>query len=190
MPLLDGIAADPKRSTTAFWLVTALLAVLLVGGVALPVAGAFGDRAEAIRAAQARLDAQARIVARADSIAAELAALEAAGADSGDLLAGGTDPLAGAELQTLLAGAVQAAGGRLVSTQVLPAEPAAPGFRLIRVRGTAALSARQLRDLLHALEGGLPRLLVRELTVRTADATGATMEVNLDVAGFRAEGTP
>lgn len=189
MRLPDRLVAS-KRSTTVFWLLTVLFAVLLTGGLGLPVVKAFADQAAAIHAAREQLDTLARVRLRADAIAGEEKTLKALGEDSGDLLSGATDPLAGAELQTRFASTVQDIGARLISTQILPADAEGPGFRRISVRGMAAVTAAQLRDLLHALEAGRPRLLIAALAIRTADPLGIQMEVNLDVVGYRADSAP
>lgn len=186
MPHPD-VAAPPRPGAARFWLATALL-LLLVAATVVPAVGAFRDQAAAIAAVEGRREAQSRILGRADSIAAELKALEAHGKDGSDLLSGATDAIAGAELQALVAAAVKSVGGKLVSTQSLNAEAAGPGFKRVVARATATITSRQLRDLLHGLEAGQPRLLIIDLALRATDARGAVLELTLDVAGFRAEG--
>jgi general secretion pathway protein M len=90
--------------------------------------------------------------------------------------------LARAELQGLLKRAVEEAGGELLSTQGLPAQK---DEREIAVRVRARGDARALQGMLYALEGTLPVLFVRTLSVDAAGEAGASkLLIALDVSAF------
>jgi general secretion pathway protein M len=90
--------------------------------------------------------------------------------------------LARAELQGLVKRAVEEAGGELLSTQGLPAQK---DEREIAVRVRARGDARALQGMLYALEGTLPVLFVRTLSVDAAGEAGASkLLIALDVSAF------
>jgi general secretion pathway protein M len=90
--------------------------------------------------------------------------------------------LARAELQGLVKRAVEQAGGELLSTQGLPAQK---DEREIAVRVRARGDARALQGMLYALEGTLPVLFVRTLSVDAAGEAGASkLLIALDVSAF------
>ncbi|HYC03326.1 MAG TPA: type II secretion system protein GspM [Azospirillaceae bacterium] len=188
MNLPDPLArtlADPRQAARLFWLVTAVLALLLVGGVVLPLVGLHGDLAASVAAETKRVEVWRRVIARSATIDAERAEIEAA-ASPLDYLQGATDALAGAALQAQLAGLVQEQGAVLVSSQTLEsgrAAPGTPGFSRVAVRLGAVVTPGQLRGLLHRLEAGQPLLVVDAMTLRPAEE--GRLELTLDLHGWR-----
>lgn len=95
--------------------------------------------------------------------------------------------LAGAELQGRVKRAVEEAGGEVLSTQGLPAQK---DEREIAVRVRARGDVRALQDMLYAIEGMLPVLFVRTLTVdATGEAGAGKLLIALDVSAFTARGS-
>jgi general secretion pathway protein M len=90
--------------------------------------------------------------------------------------------LARAELQGLVKRAVAEAGGELLSTQGLPAQK---DEREVAVRVRARGDVRALSSMLYALEGSLPVLFVRTLSVdATGEAGAGRLLIALDVSAF------
>jgi len=166
-------------------MVTAALALLLAGGVLLPLAGLFADMGEELALERRRVEAYRRVAARAAALPQERAEIEAA-ADPADYLRGASDALAGAALQAHLAALVQAAGGTVASSQTLARQGTAGAAPVpVTVRLAASVGPAALRDLLHAVEAGRPRLLAERLTVRAADPAGTRLDLVVDVRGWR-----
>lgn len=100
-------------------------------------------------------------------------------------LAGDTPALAGADLQAQLRARIEAAGGKLVSSQIVdPAKAEGQERRLVvkvRMSGNAAV----MLAVLHGLEGGEPALFIDSLTVNAARVAGSDeLVIQFDVSGF------
>jgi general secretion pathway protein M len=79
---------------------------------------------------------------------------------------GATPALAGATLQQRVQDIVKAAGGRLVSTQILPATPNEQP-PTVRVRIQLQGSTEQLLEVLYQLEESRPFLFVDQVSIRS-----------------------
>ena len=150
------------------------------------------------RAAETRLDAAAAtlarnrgVVAQADEIAREAAALRDVASRESLFLPGATEGQAAAALQDVVKAAVIAADARADSIQALEATSDGALTRIVmRVRLTA--DTKSLQSLLHALEAGRPVALLEEVYVRArafrADGQERNLDVRFDVVGFAQTG--
>lgn len=183
MTRLEMILADPARARRLHLAlstgVTALVLLLLVW----PLATLLLDQQAEVTAAEAELVAQSSLADRAQRLLDEQRELAALGGLPADYLAGGSHGLAAANLQELLAQRLAAAGGQLISTRILPVDEA--DDRFVSVRLDAAVSHAQLRILLHALEGGQPRLVVPALSVASAGDGADRLTLSLTATGLR-----
>ena len=174
-------ALTPKR-------LGALLAVaLLIVGPIVYIAWslhAAGLAAETIRS-------QSDILTRLQSRAASLRPEDVPGAGEGEsvLLPGETPALAGAALQRIVADAVEAAGGRVIETEIArvqTTEEEDPGRVDLRVSFDADIVS--LQAALLQLETGLPVLLIRSLDVQSAaeatEAASPPLRVLMLVGGY------
>lgn len=146
------------------------LLVLLLGGagavVVTPVVMAFQSYDDSIRDLGARRLTYERMAARMGPLQADLARLETERPEDADLLGGGNDSLAGAELQDIVKKIVVGNGGKLESTQILPAQTEGSlGRVMVRTRFSATVP--MLQRILHAIESGRPLLFVDSIEIRS-----------------------
>ena len=174
-----------------------LLAAALAGGyllVVVPVLDAYRATGEAIEQAETLLQRQWALAAQQPLLLARIdEEKEQADAIAG-YLKGPSDALAAAELQDRLKAVVEAAGGELRSTRILPAEAveASPGTRRAALQVEMVVSIGGLAEILYALEGGQPYVLINELVVRNQrERRGRNdpeaqpiLDVNLQLSGF------
>ncbi len=173
-PLQPG---TPLSRLAAGGLMAAVLALTLV-----PVLGFRADLVEEAAQAERQLDHQRRLMERRPALEQQRDALKAAG--SPDFLQGATPALAGADLQARMTDLITARGARVQSTQVMEEREAENGFRRIAVQLRLTADPRALRDLLHAVESGKPRLLVDGLAVRALALGTDQIDVTFTVIGF------
>jgi general secretion pathway protein M len=134
------------------------------------------------------------MAALSQEIPALRASVSAAGLQSADnqlLLAGSTDAIAGANLQSALQDLATQAGTSLDSAELLPVQPAGT-LRRIGMQVSVTATWPVLIALLEAIGTVRPRMIVGELSVTNASqAAGAEppMQATFSVTGFRA-GTP
>lgn len=191
MPRLERMLTDPARARRLYAGINAGLCLLVLLLLVWPLADLLLDQRAQIAALVVERAGQARLAGRGEKLLAEQAALAGLDGLSSDYVAGDGPALAGAHLQGLLVQHVAATGGQLVSIQVLPPDP--EDDRRVGVRLDAAVSHDQLRRLLHAVEGGRPRLVVTSLDLRPASEEGGRLSLSLTVTGLRrsgAEGAP
>ena len=181
MPPLETILAHPILSRRLYWGLNTLLA--LVSLLLLwPLAGLLLDQRAEIRSLEIQRAAQAPLAARVPRLLAEQATLVALDGLPADYLSGDSADLAAASLQSLLAQQVQAAGGQVISTRAVPADDPQVAVRL-----DASVTHAQLRNLLHAVEGGQPRLIVTDMDLQSGQG-GESLSLSLTVTGLRREG--
>ena len=148
-------------------------AIALVLGLPLLLAGlAIGNLTEASQAD----DLAARKAATTAAIVGQIAkhrARHTKPVDTGSLyLASTSGSLARADIQALATRLVGEAGGHVAETQLVEtAEQAADGTVAIEV--SLDIDNKGLRDLLYAIESGLPLLTVSDLSVQQASAQDA-----------------
>ena len=157
--------------------------VLAVAWLALgqPLVSLYADRADA-------LERRTALAARMAAIAASLPDLKrAAAAQAGDAaptsatLEGASDALAGAALQSLVEAMSTSAGGKLTSTEALPAEQVG-AYRRIALRVAVDASWPVLTRLIQAIERATPRMFVDDVQIHAQPAAEATREPPLDIS--------
>ncbi len=155
---------------------------LALAAVLLPVLGFRAGLIEETERAERQLDHQTRLLERRPALERQRDALKAAG--SPDFLQGTTPALAGADLQARMTDLATARGARVQSAQVMEEREEENGFRRIAVQLRLSADPRALRDLLHAVESGRPRLMVDGLAVRALRLGTDQMDVTFTVIGF------
>ena len=157
-----------------------------------PLAASYGETEQAISEARDLLDRYRRIAASRPALQARLDELTARQSEIGIYLGGGTDALAGADLQELVNKTVEAGGGRLRSIQILPVKTDGE-FRRVGVRVQMTATVTQLVKVLYALEAGRTFLFVDNLEVSNRRARrrrnqpvdmDPTLLVRLDLSGY------
>lgn len=118
------------------------------------------------------------------------------GADDGTaamLLAGESDAIAGANLQSALQGLAAQVGTSLDSIGMQPAM-SRHALRLITAQVTLTARWTMLIRFLRAVETAQPRMIVDNISLNIASIPGSgqpsTLQATLSVTGFRAEGGP
>ncbi len=180
---------DGKRGQALAIALTLIAAAVFWVAAVAPLIGWYQDRAAALAQQQALA---VRMAALSKEIPALRAAVSAAGLQSADnqlLLAGGTDAIAGANLQSALQDLATQAGTSLDSAELLPVQPAGTLRRIgMQVSVTAAWPV--LIALLEAIGTARPRMIVGDLSVINNSQPGAgqdqPMHANFTITGFRA----
>jgi general secretion pathway protein M len=159
--------------------VLALVAAWLAAGQ--PLLDAYADRADV-------LERRAALAARMEEVAASLPELQRAettratdATPTSATLEGASDALAGAALQSLVEGMSSSAGGKLASTEALPAEQVG-AYRRVALRVAVDATWPVLARLLQAIERATPRMFIDDLQIHAQPAALATHEPPLDIA--------
>jgi general secretion pathway protein M len=185
-----ALPSGPKGRTLAAGL-TALVAIVAWLGVAAPVLDWYADRDET-------LHRQRTLAYRMSALVETLPALRDAAAEAaengrqpGVLLAGATDPLAAAALQQKLDELAGAAGVRIGSEEILPAQ-AAGDFRAIAVRVTLTAPWRAVVALLQAMAKADVPMMADEVQLRAPPANTKDPDLPIDarftVTAYRTAG--
>lgn len=170
-----------------------LLLVLLVGWAAVgtPLLAWHGERADA-------LEGRRTLERRMGQIAATLPTLQAQAApgrapETVSVLAGGSDAVAGAELQQLVQGMAGQAGAVLASAEVLPAEQMG-AYRRIGLRVSVNAVWPVLVGLLEGIEAARPGMAVDDLQLHGGRGfirdKAAPLDASWVVLAFRAGAGP
>lgn len=178
MPL-ETFLARPAPARRLYWGLNLLLALLILVLLVWPLAGLLLDQRAEIQSLEIQRAAQGNLAGRVERLMAEQVELVALDGLVADYLPGDSAALAAAALQGLLSRQVQEAGGQLYSVRLLPTDDPQVAARL-----DAAVSHAQLRTLLHALEGGRPRLVVTGLELQAGEG-GERLTLSLTVTGLR-----
>lgn len=184
MPPLELLLADGPQARRLHALVTAGVAVAVLLLLVWPLADLLVTQRVEITALEQEKAGQARLASRAERLLSEGAELAALNSAAADYVTGDSASLAGATLQGMLVQRLANVGGQLISAQIMPADPEGDGT-VVGVRLDAGLNNTQLRALLHAVEGGQPRLVVRSLTLRPVDAATGRLALSMVVDGRR-----
>lgn len=194
-------ASSPPRCALVWTLVLSLLAVLVLA-IALPWMQALGRFDEALASRTDQLVRYQRLAATRPRLDAELAAVRANDDFKAFYFSAPTAALAGAALQRQVQQIVTSAGGRLVSTQILP-EARGEHAAQVRVRTQIQGSTETLLEVLDAIEQARPFLFIEQVSVRssarssvfggrparrTPRRTNGKLTVRLDLFGFTLEG--
>jgi general secretion pathway protein M len=184
---------DGRRGQVVALGVTAGLALLIWLAVVSPLIGWYQARDSAL--AQKRT-----LAAHMQAVERQLPGLRRAvaqlGADDGTarmLLAGASDAIAGANLQSALQALAAQAGTSLDSIGMQPAK-SLHALRLVTAQVTLTARWTMLVAFLRAVETAQPRMIVDSISLNTASIPGSgqpsTLQATLSVTGFRAEGRP
>lgn len=183
---------DGKRGQALAIAVTLIALSCLWLGAAQPLISSYQSRAYELAQSQ---DMAARMAALGQEIPALRAAVALAGApDSGGqyLLAGGSDEIAGANLQSALQDLASQAGTSLDSAALMPAQQTG-ALRRITVQVTLTATWGQLTGLLEAIAKAQPRMVVDTISITNAGQPGTggdtPVQVSFDVSGFCAGGS-
>jgi general secretion pathway protein M len=138
-----------------------------------------------------------RLADSRDELRARLAALQDKPTSTTGYLTGESETLVAAELQTLVRNTVERNGGRLESTQVLPATSES-GYRKVALRVRMSADTEALFRILYDLESALPYLFLDSLDIVSrdrrarrrgqGDAGSSTLSVACDVFGYMRSG--
>lgn len=171
--------------------VTLAGAALLWLLIAAPIIGWYQTREDDLAQAQR---VAARLIALDREIPALHKAVGAAGLQDASaqlLLPGGSDAVAGANLQSALQSLATNAGTSLDSSELLPAQQTG-ALRRIGMQVSVTASYPVVIALLQAIATARPRMIVNSLSLdNTADAVSSqepSMEADFTVIGFRAGG--
>jgi general secretion pathway protein M len=162
----DPVAGQRIVKCVLAWAAVLFIPVTLAVGVAWPWAERMGVLDSEIDTARDQIARYQRLVATLPALRAELEQVN----NNPDLQAfyfhAATPTLAGATLQQNVQDMVKATGGRLVSTQMLPAAPNEKP-PTVRVRIQLQGSTDQLFDLLYQIEDARPFLFVDQVSIRS-----------------------
>jgi len=142
-----------------------LIPLLLLGAVLGPWVGAVAERDEEVASRADQMRRFERLIATLPGLRAELDQVLA----NQDLKAfyydARTAALAGAQLQREVQEMVQTAGGRLISTQILPSAAGEQPQR-VSIRAQLQGDVETLLEVLHRIEQARPFLFVDQISVR------------------------
>ena len=166
--------------------IAALLLAMLYVGIVAPLGGLYDANAQ-------MLQDRRNVLVRYERAARDLPRLRVEGEgrhrQSGDglLLAGSSDAVAAADLQSTLKDLVEADGATLESAQTLSPETIG-NFRRVGVRLAFSGSLDLLTSVLLGVEASNPVLLVGGLELRSSDdESSQDLTVAMDVFGFRSQ---
>ena len=170
----------------------ALLAIpliLLVQYLLLPLLDSYRALDDEITGARADIAHYRRLLAQLPDLQEAVDRLADDNPLAPQLLAGGNQALAMANLQQRLQAAAERAGARVVSLRIRESMVDGPLER-ITVQAQLTADTRSLRDLLHDIETGSPYLLIDafsigQRSVRRRSAPAAHLEARLTVSGLR-----
>jgi len=177
------------------------LLLLIVGGlgtaIIVPVVGAHARFDASIDALRHQYRKLSEVAATQKTLQEQLARIEAQRPGDEYMLKGESEALAGAALQDLAKEIVVRNGGKLESTQVLPAETEGVLER-ITVRARFSTTIPSLQRTLYVFEAGKPALFVTRVEIRADTAAarqvaggaarGIPLKVSMDVFGYRRKG--
>jgi general secretion pathway protein M len=156
----------PDWRCVAAWLGTLLIPALLVAAVALPLV----ERARVLDEDYDRgLDQLQRyqgLLATLPRLRSELAQEQANDDFKAFYFDAETPGLAGATLQSEVQDMVRAAGGRPISTQILPVDESEQPTR-VRIRTQLQGTTDELLDVLYRIEASRPFLFVDQMSIRS-----------------------
>ncbi len=179
---------DGRRGQALAAALAILTAIMLWMGTAMPLIGWYESRA-------AELSQQQALAVRMKALSTEIPALRravsAAGLRADDnqvLLAGGTDAIAGANLQSALQNLASQAGTNIDSAELLPAQQSG-ALRRISMQVSVTASWPVLVALLQAIGTARPYMLVDQISLSNSlqmVPDGArSLQASFTVTGFR-----
>jgi general secretion pathway protein M len=167
---------------------TVLALALIWLGLAAPLAGWYGARADLLTLERQEIAHGAALARSLPALRQQAAAAAARADDNAILLAGGSDAIAGANLQAALQALAAQAGTSLDSVTMVPAQPQGT-LRRIGVQVSLTATWPVLSALLGAIDTARPRMIVDQLTVTSPGQTDprqdAPLQAAFTVAAFR-----
>ena len=200
----------PKPSSrivcAVLWTMAILIPLLALAGILIPWANQLASLDRKIETGEEQRVRYRRLVNTLPRLKEELASVRGNEAYQEFYFKAPTPALAGAQLQSQVQDIVTSAKGRLISTQLLPAEKDQDPPS-VRVRTQIQGTTETLLDVLHQLEQARPFLFVEQVSVRSSarpqlpaqDARGrlarrmptnpaGELTVRLDIFGFALAG--
>ncbi len=168
-----------------------LAAALLLAWLAVlaPLLGWYQDRAAELAQQREEAAHMAALGREIPALRAELAATGGAAAGDAVLLAGTTDAIAGANLQSALQALATQAGTSLDSAALLTAQPAG-ALRRIAMQVSVTAPWPVLVALLQAIDTAQPSMVAGDIAITPgnppAPGQPVPMQANFTVSGFRA----
>jgi|APTNR8051073442_1049403.scaffolds.fasta_scaffold18753_2 general secretion pathway protein M len=173
---------------------------LLAAAIALPwrllvqpLQATFSEYEDAVAGRQDVLARYQRLADSRAALRARLEELQQEPASQEGYLTGDSETLVAAELQNLVRTTVERSGGRLESTQILPAVPEG-AFRRVTLRVRMSADTDGLFRILYDLESSLPYLFLDSLDIVSRDrraargpqgqVQGGALSVSYDVFGY------
>lgn len=189
MPENKNIAALPTGlagRALALGLPAILLVVFLIG-VVMPLADYWRQLDDEYLHLESTARDGERLIARKDTIAAQIKGLQAELKDAVGYLPQAEPAIAAAQVQGSVAELAERSSAVVRSTQTLPTT-AADGFTSIGFQLSVSGSMLAVRDLLYAIESGRPRLVIDRLTITpsqdVADGNPGKVDMSLDLHGY------
>lgn len=187
--------SPPVRKLIAVALLVVAI-VLPYRFIVQPLLDAFAERSEESKTQQELLVRYWKLADSRDALRARLQEVQAEPSSQAGYLTGESETLVAAELQNLVRTTVERNGGRLESTQILPA--ASEGaFRRVSLRVRMSTDTDGLFKILYDLESALPYLFLdgidiasRERRMRgpTGGPEAGMLSVSYDVYGYMRSG--
>ena len=146
-----------------------------------PLLAAYADRADALERRAALATRMADVAASLPELQREAAARSHDATPAAATLAGASDALAGAALQSRIEGMSSSAGGHLSSTEALPAEQVGT-YRRVALRVAVDAPWPVLVRLLQDIERATPRMFIDDLQIRAQPAAEKLREPPLDIS--------
>lgn len=178
------------------WLALGLLGLvllLLVFAVIVPLVSMGLDYHEQKQELSFRLQRAKQIVARKDSVIANIASIKKQYQSQNYFSSRNTEALASADLQKFIKSAVSQAGGELTSTQVMP-KITESGFDRVTVKVRMTADAEGLRSVLHEIETAEQIMIIDQIDIRPVRGRrnrktrqlepSNKLNINFQVAGF------
>lgn len=159
--------SHPKILCVLAWVVLLSVPLLVIGGLAMAWSSEMSGLSARITDGEDQLVRYRRMIATLPELREELERVRANESFKAFYFDAPTAALAGAELQRQVQDIVTAAGGRLISTQILPGPPEESPPR-VRVRTQIQGSTETLLDVLYNLEQARPFLFVDQVSVRSS----------------------
>jgi general secretion pathway protein M len=173
--------------------VTIIVAAAIWLGVVMPLLGWYAGQSDALATAQLEAAHLQALQASLPELRRRIAETAIQSSAAEVLLQGGSDAIAGANLQAALNTLATQAGASLDSTESIPAE-ASGGLRRIGVAVSLTATWPTLVAFLTAIDLASPRMIVSDLTVSADSEPDSRQDVSLQasfmVAAFRAGAGP
>ena len=191
--MLSRLSSGGRRAI-ALLLLIALIA-LVAAAILVPLHSTLQRYDESISDLEFRLQKYHKMALLEIPLKEQLEQLISRQESADDLLEGESQAIAGANLQALFKQIVQNAGGRLESTQVLPASTAGV-IEWIGIRAQFSGDIETLQQVLHGNEFNKPILFVDNIEIRTrrmrvsrrnptSQSQVQSLSVSLEISGYR-----